>query len=174
MGFSKASCQDRKSTESFCWLKILIIMRWWKSGKTLTSSSLLRPWTRGDRYGQKYGWNPIGEELNNVPGIRSQIGWFLIIKVMITMIIIIKVMITIIINITVWSCSPAQEDVIFPPPPLLVLSIVLPTAKIILTVILQIIYCRIFDEFLRKITKLDNFCPYFCLTLFPSSSIFFL
>ena len=33
MGFSKASCQDRKSTESFCWLKILIKLRWWKSGK---------------------------------------------------------------------------------------------------------------------------------------------
>ena len=170
------------------------MLRWWKSGKTLTSPSLLRPGKRGDRYGQKYGWNPIGEELNNVQGIGSQIGWFIIIKVMITMIInikiiitmiidikvmitmiiIIKVMITIIINIMVWSCSPAQEDVIFPPPPLLVLSIVLPTAKIILTVILQIIYCRIFDEFIRHITKLENFCPYFCLTLFPSSSIFFL
>ena len=59
-GFSKASCQDRKSTESFCWLKIVIVLRWWKSGKTLTSPSLLRPWMRGDRYGQKYGWNPIG------------------------------------------------------------------------------------------------------------------
>ena len=156
------------------------MLRWWKSGKTLTSPNPSRPWSRGDRYGQKYGWNPIGGELNNVPGIRSQIGWFIIIKVMITMIInikvmitmiiIIKVMITIIINITVWSWSPAQEDVIFPPPPLLVLSIVLPTAKIILTVILQNIYSRIFDELIRKITK---FLSIF-FTLFPSSSILFL